>query len=114
MITCAKDCKYNDYGFCLKYEDKILKSTNVFHTGILLHPLHYLTIYYNEDAKNIDALIDVANKYLNGDEVVDSICNYFARNGQISFKQHKLLLHRIFSCFETRERVPGIVFCQVE
>lgn len=114
MYKCYKDCKYNNFGFCLKYEDKIIKSENIHHPGLLIHPLHYLSLYYNEDEEDVAALIDAADKYLNGDEAADSICNYFARNGYISFKQRKLLLHKLFNCFEVRERKPDIAFCQVE
>lgn len=114
MARCYKDCKYNSSGFCLKYEEKILESRNMYHPGLLIHPMQYLAIYYNEDEDNVDSLVDAADLYLNGDEVADSICSYFARYGQISFKQRKLLLHKIFDCFEEKEPKHYMDFCQVE
>lgn len=114
MIRCYKDCKYNKYDYCSKYDEKIIVSRNQAHPGLLIHPLQYLTIFYNEENEDVDELIDLADKYLNGDEVVDSICNYFARYGQISFKQRKLLLYKLFNCYEEKEPKQYINFCQVE
>ena len=114
MARCYKDCKYNNFGYCLKYDDKIIKSENIHHPGLLIHPLDYLSLYYNEDKQDVDVLIAVADKYLNGDDVADSICNYHAVHGYISFKQRKLLLYKIFNCFEVAKPLLGIAFCQVE
>ena len=115
MARCYKGCKHYLNGFCTKYRDAVLESKNPFCMGLPLHPLDYLSIYYKEDEDDISHLIDIAYKFSNGDEVIDSICNLFAQNGQISFKQRKLLVYKLLNCYEEKEQEPrGIDFYQVE
>ena len=115
MARCFKGCKNYYKGFCTKYFDKVLESKSPYHIGLPLHPLSHLELYYKEDEDDIDHLIDVADKFSNGDEVIDNICNYFARYGQISFKQRKLLLYKLLNCYEEKEPEPrGMDFYQVE
>ena len=83
------------------------------HPGLLLHTLPYLELLYKEDKEEIEVLIDIAERYLD-DEVSKSICTYFARYEQISFKQRKLLLYKLFNCYEEKEPGQYMDFCQVE
>lgn len=103
MPRCYKCCKYNYAGlFCTKYEETILVSRNPAHYDLLLHPLEYLTIYYNysyNKEEDINHLIQTAEKYLT-DNISKSICNYYREKGYITFKQRKLLLHQFFNCYE--------------
>lgn len=114
MPECHEYCKYNYLGFCAKYKEKILVSKNPAHYGLLLHPLDYLTIYYDYNKKDIHDLIEKAESHLT-DNISKSICNYYKEKGYISFKQRKLLLHQFFNCCEEEEMVYGdVTFCQVE
>lgn len=114
MSRCYECCKYNYIGFCTKYKESILVSKNPAHYGLLLHPLEYLTIYYDYNQKDLEFLIQKADKYLK-DNISKSICNYYREKGYITFKQRKLLLHQFFDCYEEKERYYGdITFCQVE
>lgn len=103
MSRCYMSCKYNSSGYYLKYDEKVIKSKNFYHPHLLIHPLQYLSIYYNENKDNVEYLVKIAKEHLNNDKVVNSICDYFSQHGQISFKQRKLLLHKIFDCFEEKE-----------
>ena len=115
MPRCYKGCKHYYNGLCTKYREPVLESKSPFCMGLPLHPLSHLELYYKEDEDDIDHLIDVADKFSNGDEVIDNICNYFARYGQISFKQRKLLLYKLLNCYEEKEPEPrGMDFYQVE
>lgn len=114
MPRCYKYCKCYYLGFCTKYNEKVLISKNPAHYGLLLHPLDYLTLYYDYNQKEIEHLIISAEKYLT-DSISKSICRYYRRKGYITFKQRKLLLHQFFNCCKEKERKYGdITFCQVE
>lgn len=104
MPKCYKCCKYNNgFGYCEKYDEKILVSKNMAHYGLLIHPLEYLTLYYNIGEKDIKYLIKISEKYLN-DKASKNICNFFNNKGFITEKQKKLLLYNIFNCYEPNER----------
>lgn len=106
--------KYNCIGVCTKYEEIILVSKNVAHYGLLLHPLEYLTIYYNENQKDLEHLIKKAEQCLT-DNISKSICRFYRQKGYITFKQRKLLLHNFFNCCEEEKQEYGdTTFCQVE
>jgi hypothetical protein len=65
------------------------------------HPLEYLTVYYQYDAKeDIEHLIKIAEEF-NTDEASKNICAQFRRKGYITFKQRKLLLYNIFNCVDS-------------
>ena len=114
MPNCSKYCKHYYLGFCTKYQDFIGVSKNYFHYGLLMHPLEFLTLYYDYERKDIELLIEKAEKFLT-DDISKSICNYYRKRGYITFKQRKLLLHQFFHCYEEKEKHYGdIIFCQVE
>ena len=115
MSRCYNHCKHKFGAFCNKYEAKILVSKNPFHYGLLLHPLEYLTLYYNYEEKDIEHLIEIAEKYLT-DDTSKSICNFYRRRGYITFRQRKLLLHQFFNCDEEKkiDYDDDEPFCQVE
>ena len=113
-MRCSKSCKHNIGGFCIKYNEEILESKNPYHPGLLIHPLRYLNLYYRIEEQEVSHLIDLAKRYLN-DDVSKSICSYYEQKGQISYKQRKMLLYKIFDCYEEKERPQNdFVFCQVE
>jgi len=56
MAICYKCCKYNNAGFCSKYKEIIPVSRNMWHNGLLIHPLHYIEIYYDYDLNDIEIL----------------------------------------------------------
>lgn len=114
MPRCYRFCKHNCLGFCTKYEERILVSKNLAHYGLLLHPLDYLTLYYNDNQKDLEHLIKKAEQCLT-DDISKSICHYYRQKGYITFKQRKLLLHLFFDCCEEEEKhYDDIPFCQVE
>lgn len=91
MPRCYKNCKHYYLGFCTKYKKEILVSKNLAHYGLLLHPLDYLTLYYNYNQKDIEHLIISAEKYLT-DNKSKSICRYYRQKGYITFKQRKVIM----------------------
>lgn len=111
---CSKTCKHNYLNFCTKYDKPIIVSRNMWHPGLLIHPLHYLTLYYNYDRNDIGELIALAKKFLT-DETSKSLCGFYDKYKYLTFKQRKLLLHQFFDCFEKENKTDnGVPFCQVE
>lgn len=114
MSMCYKCCKHYYMGFCSKYKETILVSRNPMHPGLLIHPLYYLDLYYEYDAKDIPHLIDIADKYLK-DEVSKNVCQQYKNKGYITFKQRKYLVYNLLHCYEEKQRTYGdITFVQVE
>ena len=114
MSICHKCCDHYYLGFCSKYNKPILVSRNPAHLGLLIHPLDYLSIYYNYDKKDVSHLIEIANKYLT-DDVSKSICKQYEKKGYITYKQRKCLVYNILHCYEEKPREYGnITFVQVE
>lgn len=113
MPRCYTDCKHNNSGWCNKYNEEILVSKHFAHPGLLLHPLEYLTTYYNENVYNLADLVAIAEEHLD-DETSVSICNYYSRYDHMSIKQRKLLLHNLFNCYERKEQPTVTTFTQVE
>lgn len=115
MPQCYKNCKHNYCNYCTKYNEPILVSTNYWHRGLLIHPLDYLTIFYSDNA-DIEHLITICATCLADNTAVQNVCSYYYKNGFITYKQKKLLLHLIFDCYETNERDYKInqLACQVE
>ena len=103
MAKCYEYCKHNCCGFCSKYNEMILTSRNPMHPGILIHPLHYLNLYYDYDAKDICHLIEIAIEYLE-DEVSQNICQQYNNKGYITYKQRKYLVYNILHCCEEKHR----------
>ena len=97
MSRCYKTCKHNYWNFCTKYNESILVSTNPLHYGLLLHPLDYLTLYYQYDQKDLTYLIDVASKFLK-DDVSKNILQQYKNKEYISFKQRKYLVYNLLNC----------------
>ena len=84
------------------------------HPGILIHPLYYVSFYYNYDQKDISDLIDIANEHLK-DEVSQNIIKQYKNKGYITYKQRKYLVYSVLHCYEDRQREYGdITFVQVE
>ena len=81
----------------------ILHSKNIAHPGLPLHPLDYLTLYYQYERNDIEHLIDVADKFLT-DSASMSIISWYKRKGHISFKQRKFLVWKLTNCYEPKER----------
>lgn len=103
MPRCYECCKYNNgFDYCKKYDERILISRNAAHYGLPLHPLEYLTLYYDIREKDVKYLIKATEKYLK-DKTSRSICNFFNDKGYITEKQKKLLLYNIFNCYEPKE-----------
>lgn len=114
MSICHKCCDHYYMGFCTKYNEQILVSRNPAHLGLLIHPLHYFSLYYDNDEKDVSHLIDTASKYLQ-DEVSQSICQQYKNKGYITYKQRKCLVYNILHCCEEKPREYGnITFVQVE
>jgi hypothetical protein len=115
MSRCYKCCDHYHLGFCIKYNESIIVSRNPAHLGLLIHPLHYLSLYYNYDKKDVSHLIDVANKYLN-DNVSKSVCKQYEQKGYVTYKQRKYLIYNILHCCEETPRTydGDITFVQVE
>ena len=105
MARCYEFCKHNYLGFCSKYKARILVSRNPVHYGLLIHPLHYLDLYYDYDygVKNTPDLIDIANKYLE-DDVSQSIFQQYNKKGYITYKQRKYLVYNLLHCCEEKHR----------
>lgn len=101
MARCYKRCKYNDVGFCKKYNERIHVSYNPAHPGLLLHPLDYLTIYYNDNRHDISNLIKTADQFLKDDKVAQSICEQYSAKGYMTNKQKRYLLFRLLNCGES-------------
>ena len=112
MSICYKCCDHYYMGFCHKYKEQIVVSRNPAHLGLLIHPLHYLSIYYNYDNKDISQLIDIANEHLK-DEVSQSICKQYENKGYITYKQRKYLVYNILHCCEEKSKTYW-EFVQVE
>lgn len=104
MSRCYKNCKYNwRCGYCAKYKELILTSRNIYHMGLLLHPLEYLSIYYSYDQKDIRHFIEVADKFAD-DDVSKNIVKQYKQRGYISFKQRKFLIYNLLNnCYEDKE-----------
>ena len=111
---CYKNCKHYYCGFCTKYNESILISKHPLHRGILIHPLHFLTIYYDEKERDLSYLMEVVEKCCN-DKVMKSILTQYKRNGFISHKQRKYLVYNILHCYEDKPKEDGCwTFVQVE
>ena len=102
MPRCYTDCKYHYDGFCKKYNKTILKSKNILHYGLALHPFEDLTLYYKKN-RTIDKclLVKFADEYLT-DDISKDICRQYKQIGYISYKQVKMLLHKFFNCYEDK------------
>lgn len=102
-MNCYKDCKFNYYGFCTRYNEEILVSTHPLSKGLLIHPYYYLTTYYDKNPnQNTQFLIEVAQKY-SSDEVVKNICEYYNKKNYISLKQQKYIVYSLLNnCFEQK------------
>ncbi len=104
MSRCYKNCKHNWCGgYCDKYKELVLTSRSIYHYGLLLHPLEYLSIYYDYEKKDIKHLIEIADKFAN-DDASKNIVKRYKQNGYISFKQRKLLIYKLLNCcYEDKE-----------
>lgn len=114
MPRCEKTCKYNNgFGYCEKYDERILVSKNMAHYGLLLHPLEFLTLCYNPRDNDIRQLMEYAGKLK--DDVSKNICEFYKKKGYITLKQRKFLLYKIFHCYEEKiKEESGYYFSQVE
>jgi len=104
MARCYQNCKHNWCNVvCRKYDESILTSRHPLHYGLLLHPLEYLSIYYDYRKKDIQHLIDIVDKF-SDDDASKNIVKKYKQNGYISFKQRKLLIYRLLNCcYEGKE-----------
>ena len=102
MPRCYECCKYYRMSCCTKYNKHILHSKNIAHIGLPLHPLEYLTLYYNHEHNDINHLMDIAEKCLT-DDVSNNIIEQYKHKGYISFKQRKLLVWKLTNCYEPKE-----------
>lgn len=103
MASCYRCCKHYYAGFCSKYKKTILVSRNPMHPGLLIHPLHYLDLYYDYDRKDIKLLIDIAKDFLK-DEVSLNILQQYDNKGYITYKQRKYLVYNILHCCEEKKK----------
>jgi hypothetical protein len=103
MARCYQDCKYNLCNvFCNKYNEPILSSRNFLHRGLLIHPLHYLSVYYYKDINvNVIHLIEIAEKHLE-DNTSKGIIEWYKQHGNISYNQRKFLVSKLLYCFESK------------
>ena len=98
MSRCYKNCKHNWCGgYCKKYQELISTSKNCLHYGLLIHPLEYLSIYYDYEKKDIQHLIEIADKFAD-DDISKNIIKQYKQKGYISFKQRKFLIYKLLNC----------------
>lgn len=98
MARCYENCKHNVCGMCRKYHEAIHVSKVWAHSGLPLHPLEYLEIYYKSD-RDIEHLISIAEEFLT-DNIAKSICQQFRSRGSITYKQRRYLVYDILHCAE--------------
>lgn len=95
------DCKYFSVGICKKYDKLLHRSSNACHSGFSIHPFDYVRLYYDKREEDIKHLMEIANKYLTSD-TAKSICKQYKENGDITFKQRKVIISQILNCYEQR------------
>ena len=87
MAICYRCCKHlSSFGFCDKYNSFVIISKNPAHPGLRMHPLDYLSVFYDyyKKPEDIQYLIDIAEKFQT-DETSKNICEQYRKRGYITF-----------------------------